>query len=195
MGHHGDAHDLLIKDCWVPAAARVGLRQPGDADVGASVLLSWFCCSVASVYLGVAIAARDFAFEWAKTRRPVLFERSIAHFPGVQFHAADMEIELAAARALVRQTAEEWMAGGLRAREDLARIVLTKLHATNTAVRVVDQAMGIVGAPGIFRRHPMQRFYRDVRPGPFHPMTNDVAKELIGKTALGIPMEFEPRWG
>jgi alkylation response protein AidB-like acyl-CoA dehydrogenase len=62
-------------------------------------------------------------------------------------------------------------------------------------VRVVDQAMAIVGAPGIFRRHPMQRFYRDVRPGPFHPMTNDVAKELIGKTALGIPIEFVPRWG
>jgi acyl-CoA dehydrogenase len=55
--------------------------------------------------------------------------------------------------------------------------------------------MTIVGAPGIFRKHPMQRYYRDVRPGPFHPMTNDVAKELIGKTALGIPMEFTPRWG
>ena len=76
-----------------------------------------------------------------------------------------------------------------------ARIVMTKYHATNAAVRVVEQAMTIVGAPGIFRRHPMQRYYRDVRPGPFHPMTNDVALELIGKTALGIPMEFTPRWG
>jgi len=188
------SHDLVIKDCWVPAQACVGMRQPGDTDVGANVILAWFCCSVASVYLGVAAAARGFAIEWAQTRRPVLFERPIGHFPGVQFHVAEMEVELAAARALVRQTAEEWMAGGLRAREDLARIVLTKYHATNTAVRVVDQAMTIVGAPGIFRRHPMQRFYRDVRPGPFHPMTNDVALELIGKTALGIPMEFQPRW-
>jgi alkylation response protein AidB-like acyl-CoA dehydrogenase len=124
----------------------------------------------------------------------VLFERPIGHFPGVQFHVADMEVELAAARALVRQTAQEWMAGGLREREDLARIVMTKYQATNAAVRIVDQAMTIVGAPGIFRRHPMQRYYRDVRPGPFHPMTNDVATELIGKTALGIPMEFQPRW-
>ncbi len=188
------SHDLVIKDAWVPQEACVGLRQPGDTDVGANVLLAWFCCSIASVYLGVATAARNFAIDWAKTRRPVLFERPIAHFPGVQFHVADMEIELAAARALVRQTAAEWLAGGLRERDDLARIILPKYHATNAAVRVVDQAMTIVGAPGIFRRHPMQRYYRDVRPGPFHPMTNDVAKELIGKTALGIPMEFQPRW-
>ena len=189
------SHDLVIKDCWVPEAAMVGVRQPGDADVGANIILSWFCGTVASVYLGVAIGARDFAYDWAKTRKPVLFERPISHFPGVQFHAADIEIELAAARALVRQTVQEWLAGGLREREDLARIILPKYVATNTAIRVVDQAMAIVGAPGIFRRHPMQRFYRDVRPGPFHPMTNDVAKELIGKTALGIPIEFLPRWG
>ncbi|MBF6600980.1 MAG: acyl-CoA/acyl-ACP dehydrogenase [Dehalococcoidia bacterium] len=189
------SHDLVINDAWVPAASLVGMRQPGDADVGANIILSWFCCSVASVYLGVAVGARDFAYQWAKTRRPVLFERPISHFPGVQFHAADIEVELVAARAVIRQTAREWLGGGLRERDDLARIVMAKYVATNAAVRVVDEAMGIVGAPGIFRRHPMQRFYRDVRPGPFHPMTNDVARELIGKAALGIPMEFEPRWG
>ena len=189
------SHDLVIKDCWVPEQMMVGMRQPGDTDVGANIILCWFSLSVASVYLGVAIAARDFALDWARTRKPVLFERPIGHFPGVQFHVAEMEVELTAARALVHQTARDWMAGSLRERDDLSRIVMAKYHATNTAVRVVDQAMAIVGAPGIFRRHPMQRYYRDVRPGPFHPMTNDVALELIGKTALGIPMEFTPRWG
>ena len=60
----------------------MGLRAPGDTDVGANVLLAWFCCSVASVYLGVATAARNYAVEWAKTRKPVLFERPIgATFP------------------------------------------------------------------------------------------------------------------
>ncbi len=189
------SHDLVIKDAWVPEQALVAMRQPGDTDVGANIILSWFCGTVASVYLGIATAARDFAYDWAKTRKPVLFERPISHFPGVQFHAADIEVELAAARALVHQTVQEWIGGGLRGRDDLARIVLMKYLATNAAVRIVDQAMGIVGAPGIFRRHPMQRFYRDVRAGPFHPMTNDVARELIGKTALGIPMECQPRWG
>jgi len=189
------SHDLLIKDCWVPEQMCVGQRAPGDADVGANVLMIWFGLSIGAIYTGVAGAARNFAIEWAKTRRPVLFERPISHFPGVQFHIAEMDIELAASRALLRVTAEEWMAGGLRERGDLARIVLAKTQATNAAIRVVEQAMMVVGAQAIFRTNPMQRFYRDVRPGAFQPLTNDVAKELIGKTALGIPQEFVPRWG
>jgi len=189
------SHDMVIKDCWVPEQACVGLRAPGDADVGANVLLVWFGLSIGAIYTGVATAARNFAVEWAKTRKPVLFERPIAHFPGVQFHVAEMDIELAATRALLRTTAQEWMAGGLRERADLARIVLAKTQATNAAIRVVEQAMSVVGAPAIFRKNPMQRFYRDVRPGAFQPLTNDVAKELIGKTALGIAPEFLPRWG
>jgi len=189
------SHDLIIKDCWVPEQACVGLRAPGDADVGANVLLVWFGLRIGAIYTGVATAARNFAVEWAKTRRSVLFERPIAHFPGVQFHVAEMDIELAATRALLRTTAQEWMAGGLRERSDLARIVLAKTQATNAAIRVVEEAMSVVGAPAIFRKNPMQRFYRDVRPGAFQPLTNDVAKELIGKTALGIAPEFLPRWG
>ena len=189
------SHDMVIKDCWVPEQACVGLRAPGDADAGANVLLAWFCVSIGAVYTGVATAARNFAVEWAKTRKPILFERPIAHFPGVQFHVADMDIELAASRALVRETARRWIDGELRAREDLSQIVLAKTQATNAAIRVVDIAMSVVGAAGIFRKNPMQRYYRDVRPGAFHPMTNDVAKELIGKTALGIAPEFLPRWG
>ncbi len=179
----------------MPEQACVGLRAPGDADVGANVLLAWFGLSVGAIYTGIATAARNFAVDWAKERKPIIFERPIAHFPGVQFHVADMEIELAASRALLRATAEEWMAGGLRARDELARIVLAKTQATNAAIRVVEQAMTVVGAPSIFRKNPMQRYYRDVRPGAFQPLTNDVAKELIGKTALGIAPEFLPRWG
>jgi alkylation response protein AidB-like acyl-CoA dehydrogenase len=189
------SHDMVIKDCWVPEQACVGLRAPGDADVGANALLVWFGLSIGAIYTGIAIAARNFAVDWARTRRPVLFERPIGHFPGVQFHIAEMEIELAATRALLRETAREWMAGGLRERNDLARIVLAKTQATNAAIRVVEQAMSVVGAASIFRNNPMQRYYRDVRPGAFQPLTNDVAKELIGKTALGIAPEFLPRWG
>lgn len=189
------SHDMVIKNCWVPEEMCVGLRAPGDADVGANALLVWFGLGIGSIYTGIATAARNFAVEWAKSRRPVLFERPISHFPGVQFHVAEMELELAAMRALLHATAREWMAGGLRERADLARIAMAKTYATNGAIRVVEQAMAVVGAPSIFRKHPMQRYYRDVRPGAFQPLTNDVAKELIGKTALGIAQDVGPRWG
>src|SRR5438477_13067187 len=77
--------DLVIKDCWVPEAAMVGVRQPGDADVGAHIILPWFCGTVASAYRGVAIVARDLAYDRATPRKPVALERPIADFRDVQF--------------------------------------------------------------------------------------------------------------
>jgi alkylation response protein AidB-like acyl-CoA dehydrogenase len=47
----------------------------------------------------------------------------------------------------------------------------------------------------MFKRHPLERHYRDVRAGTFHPFGNDIAREVIGKAALGIPMADDPRWG
>jgi alkylation response protein AidB-like acyl-CoA dehydrogenase len=46
----------------------------------------------------------------------------------------------------------------------------------------------------MFKTLPLERYYRDVRAGQFHPPGNDVALETIGKTVLGIPVEAEPRW-
>ncbi|HXF51707.1 MAG TPA: acyl-CoA dehydrogenase family protein [Dehalococcoidia bacterium] len=189
------SHDLVLENAWVPEQALVSTRLPGNVDAGANVLFAWFSLSVASVYTGIAIAARDFALRFARERRPVVLERPIAHLPGIQFAAADMEVSLAAARALTLKTAREWMEGRYRDPADLAYLAAPKYIATNTAVQVVDRAMSIVGAVSLFRRHPLQRHYRDVRAGPFHPFSNDVARELIGKRALGIPFGHEPRWG
>lgn len=189
------SHDLVLENAWVPEQALVSTRQPGNADPAANVLYAWFALSIASVYTGIAIAARDFALRFARERRPVVLERPIAHLPGIQFAAADMEAGLAAARALTLRTAREWMDGKHRDPDDLASLAIPKYVATNTAVQVVDRAMAIVGAASLFRHHPLQRYYRDVRAGPFHPFGNDVSREMIGKRALGVPFGFEPRWG
>ena len=55
--------------------------------------------------------------------------------------------------------------------------------------------MQLVGGVSIFKRTPLERYYRDVRAGTFHPFANDVARELIGKAGLGIPLADDPRWG
>ena len=47
----------------------------------------------------------------------------------------------------------------------------------------------------IGRAHPEKGMFRDVRAGPLHPPTNDLAIEALGKAALGIPPDALPRWG
>ena len=46
--------------------------------------------------------------------------------------------------------------------------------------------MEVVGAHGMLKKFPMERYYRDVRAGANHPLSNARARELIGKVALGI---------
>ncbi len=74
----------------------------------------------------------------------------------------------------------------LQGEAGLARVVLAKYVATNNAIRAVDQMMEIVGAHGYLKKFPMERYFRDVRAGVNHPLSNARARELIGKSALGI---------
>ncbi|MGH2583889.1 MAG: acyl-CoA dehydrogenase family protein [Dehalococcoidia bacterium] len=196
MGMRATAsHDLLLKDVAVPEQSLVLSRPPGDLDPEATRLFAWFGLSIASVYTGIAIAARDFAVEFAKTRRPSVMPRPIAHLPGIQFLVAEMDIKLAAARALTLRVADEWRAGRHHDPSGLSAVVMPKYVATNSAIEVVNHAMQLVGGVGMFKRHPLERHYRDVRAGTFHPFANDIAKEVIGKAGLGIPMNDDPRWG
>jgi alkylation response protein AidB-like acyl-CoA dehydrogenase len=196
MGMRATAsHDLVLSDVLVPAQYLVTVRAPGNLDVSTTALFAWFSLSIASVYTGVAIAARNFAIEYARTRRPSVLPRTIAHLPGIQFAVADMDIALAAARALTRQIAQEWLEGQHHSVEGIGRVLLPKYVATNTAIEVVNRAMQIVGGVSIFRRTPLERYYRDVRAGTFHPLGNDQTREVIGKLALGVPPMEEPRWG
>jgi alkylation response protein AidB-like acyl-CoA dehydrogenase len=52
----------------------------------------------------------------------------------------------------------------------------------------------VVGAHGMMRKFPLERYYRDVRAGVNHPLSNARARELFGKISLGISMAELPRW-
>ena len=99
------------------------------------------------------------------------------------------EALLGASRALVRSTMAEYLRdrSSFRGEEGLARMVMSKYVATNNAIRAVDYCMEAVGAHGMLKKFPMERYYRDVRAGVNHPMSNARAREFIGKAGLGSP--------
>lgn len=196
MGMRATAsHDLKFTNLVVPEMMLVERRAPGNFDEAGVAMFAWFSTSIASVYTGVATAARNFAVEYAKTRRPSVLERPIAYLPGVQFAIADMDIMLATARALTRQVCEEWMRGEHRTVAGMTRVLQPKYYATPTAIEVVNKAMNVVGGLGLYKKTPLERYYRDVRAGTFHPISQDVTREWLGKAALGIDFAEQPRWG
>jgi alkylation response protein AidB-like acyl-CoA dehydrogenase len=197
MGMRATAsHDLVIKDVVVPAIAMTESRPIGPIDASAVSLFAWFCLSVAAVYTGVAIAAFKFVKEFSGRFKPMALPRPIKYLPGIQFAAADAEALLAQARAMYIGTARDYVSNpkSFAGEAGLARVVLAKYVATNNAIRAVDQMMEIVGAHGYLKKFPMERYFRDVRAGVNHPLSNARARELIGKSSLGIGLGELPRW-
>ena len=196
MGMRATAsHDLIVTDCRVPLDHAVRIRPVGEILPEDISVFAWFSLSVAAIYTGVAIAALNFAKQFADRHQPLPLPRPIKYLPGVQFAVAEAEALLAATRAYTFETAKAWVGGGdFSGEEGLVRVCTPKYVATNNAVRVVDLAMEVVGSVGIFKKHPLERYYRDVRAGTNHPFSNARMRELIGKNSLGIRLLEMPRW-
>jgi alkylation response protein AidB-like acyl-CoA dehydrogenase len=196
MGMRATAsHDLIITDCRVPLDHAVRIRPVGEILPEDVSVFAWFSLSVAAIYTGVAIAALNFAKQFADRHQPLPLPRPIKYLPGVQFAVAEAEALLAATRAYTFETAKAWVGGeDFSGEGGLVRVCLPKYVATNNAIRIVDLAMEVVGSVGIFKKHPLERYYRDVRAGTNHPFSNARVRELVGKNSLGIKLLEMPRW-
>lgn len=190
------SHDLVLKDVRVSQGAKANEHPIGPIDENGVSLFAWFSLSIAAIYTGLAIAAFRWIREFTGRFKPLVLPRPIKYLPGVQFAAAEAEAMLAQSRALYLKVAREYAAyrGSFVGEAGLARVVLPKYVATNNAIRVVDQCMEIAGAHGILKRNPLERYFRDVRAGINHPLSNARARELIGKVALGVSLTEIPRW-
>jgi acyl-CoA dehydrogenase len=69
----------------------------------------------------------------------------------------------------------------------MATLMLAKRQVVTDAIAVVDLAMDVLGGRAYFRRSPLERAYRDVRAGTFHPFTPEMTLAYAGKLALGDP--------
>jgi alkylation response protein AidB-like acyl-CoA dehydrogenase len=190
------SHDLLIKDVRVPAIAVSEIRPVGPIGEEAMSLFAWFSVSVAAVYTGIAIAAMNFTKELAGRLKPITLPRPIKYLPGIQFAMAEAEALLAQSRALYLSVTREYLEDrtSFKGDEGFARLIMPKYVATNNAIKIVDYCMEVVGAHGMMRKFPLERYYRDVRAGVNHPLSNARARELFGKISLGISMAELPRW-
>jgi alkylation response protein AidB-like acyl-CoA dehydrogenase len=187
------SHDLVWENVFVPNS-NVTARAARSWDTYNSVFVSWFMTSISACYLGIAQAAHDYAISWARERSQIPFDQPVSHYPGNQFLAAEMEVGLRAARAMLLQTTSALSEPALRANPPLMDLLACKHFVTETAVSVVDKAMRIAGGAAISRSAPLEQFYRDVRAGIIHPLAGHEALGLMGKMAFGIAPDTMPRW-
>jgi alkylation response protein AidB-like acyl-CoA dehydrogenase len=137
--------------------------------------------SVAAMAVGIARAAVEYATEYARNR--VQFGRPIAQTEAIAFMLADMQTSVDAARLLTWRAA--WMArNGIPF--DHAEGSMSKLVAGETAVRVTDQAMQILGGNGYTREYPVERWHRDAKIFTIFEGTSEIQRMIIGRSLTGL---------
>ncbi len=135
-----------------------------------------------TVAMGVAAGALDQALEWAKTREQ--FGRPIGEFQGLQWMLADMQTQLTASRLMLYAAARSRGPGG-SAFPDPMLAAQAKIHAAETAIKIVNDALQIFGARGYSRDLPLERMARDVRMFTIGGGTAQVLRTLVASKMLG----------
>jgi alkylation response protein AidB-like acyl-CoA dehydrogenase len=165
--------EVVLDDVRVPGRCLVGGKERLDARLarvaegrsgGEQAAMKTFersRPSVAAMAIGIGRAAVEYAAEYSRQR--VQFGRPIGQNQGVAFMLADMQASVDAARLLTWRAA--WMArNGLPF--DRAEGSISKLVAGETAVKVTEQAIQILGGNGYTREYPVERWHRDAKISP-----------------------------
>jgi acyl-CoA dehydrogenase len=154
------------------------LGEPGQGFKLAMRGLDVFRTTVAGAALGFSRRALDEALKRARERR--MFGQSLADFQLTQAKLADMATSIEAAALLTYKAA--WTKDrNERVTRDAA---MAKMFATESAQKVIDDAVQICGGLGVMRGHPVERLYREVRALRIYEGATEVQKIIIARDLL-----------
>jgi alkylation response protein AidB-like acyl-CoA dehydrogenase len=189
------SEDTILNGAFVPDKYIARVLPAGTLDAFLGALFANALVGMANVYYGIASRACDLAVETTKKKTSLAVTRSMAYHPEFQHSAAEMTIEIESMGPHIDRIADDWTNGVDHGHEWGAKIVAMKYHIVESAKRVVDIAMDMSGGAGMYKTNELERLYRDVRAGGFHPANSALVHELVGKTTLGVSLEETPRWG
>src|SRR5580700_328334 len=141
---------------------------------------------VAAHAIGIARAALEFARDYAVGREA--FGQPIIENQGIAFPLADLATDIDAARLLTWRAA--WMAAQRRPFEN-AEGSMSKLKASETAVRACEQAIQTMGGWGYIKDFPVEKWYRDAKLYTIFEGTSEIQRLVIGR-ALRAQASTEP---
>jgi acyl-CoA dehydrogenase len=169
--------DLTFEDVHLAEEWRLG--DPGKGFRLVLATLSIFRTSVAGASLGIGQAALEEAVRHTGERESG--GRPLNRLGAVAERLADSWTELEAARLLT------YRAGEL-AREDPAASLhmssMAKLHASETAGRIVDRAVQVMGRFGLVRGSKIERLYRQARPMRIYEGASEVLRPTIARALV-----------
>lgn len=173
------SHDLVLENVALEERDYVEKLQPGKKGTNGGLL------HVPAVYLGIACAAKRYAVDFAKHYSPNSIEGPIIQLANVQEKIGEMELLLIQSRYFLYSVAKLWDSSTKDERGKLGpELAAVKYSVTNSALKIVDLAMRVVGAGSLSLKNPLQRYYRDVRAGLHNPPMDDMTIKLLAQNAI-----------
>ena len=171
--------DLILNDVLVPEDALLHVEDESKKKYPKGWMLQIPAC-----YIGIASSARDYAIQFASEYKPNTLSGPIKEVPEVRRKVGEMELELFKARELLYSVARKWVEQPEERRKMGSELAAVKHIATNSANKIVDLAMRIVGARSLSAKNPLQRYFRDVRAGLHNPPSDDMILYNLAKDVL-----------
>ena len=189
--------DTVVENAFVPDryVARVVPAGAQGLDPFVLGIFAWALMGFGNVYYGLARRALDQCITAVKNKGSLALTRSMAYHPEIQHAIAEMVIELESIEPHLESVAEDWSKGIDHGALWPSKIFAAKFRAVEGSWRVVDLGLDVAGGAGIFRSAGYERLVRDARLGRIHPANSFLTHEVVAKTALGISLDEQPRWG
>jgi acyl-CoA dehydrogenase len=189
--------EIVLDDVRVPGSMLLGGKEKLDARLAraregrtgqrSQAAMATFEASrpmVGAMAVGIARAAYEYALDYAKERKQ--FGRAIIENQSIAFKLADMKTAIDASRLLVWRAS--WMGRNGKPFE-AAEGSQSKLFAGETAVRVTEEAIQILGGAGYIREHPVERWHRDSKIYTIFEGTSEIQRLVISRAISGMHIQ------
>jgi alkylation response protein AidB-like acyl-CoA dehydrogenase len=177
------SHDVILEDVAIPFDHAVDLRPAAEAKGPDPQYWAWATPTVASLYNGVARAARDWLIGFLQTRVPSNLGTPLASLSRMQEAVGEIDALLTVNARLLASGGRDVDTGRV---PGIAESGLIKSVVTNNAIAAVEIALKLTGNHGLSRDNPLERHHRDVLCGRIHTPQDDSVRIAAGKLALGL---------
>lgn len=182
------SNDVQLSDVRVADAQVLARRPWGKVDGVLKNALVHFAPTTAAVYCGIAAGARDEAVRVVQARA-ARNGRALTDDPIVQREIGLIDAMLRSAWWALAGALNELGDDYPLSEANINALVIAKRHVLEQAGQVINLAMDTTGGSSYFKRSSLERAYRDVRAGNYHPLTPEKTLLHAGKLALGLPVD------
>lgn len=168
--------EVAFTDCRVPAENLLGTLNNGFIET-----MNFFPFERVLVAVACgALAESSFyeALRYSQERKQ--FGQPIAQFQMVQQMLADMACKIQSIKAMTKECLLKY-AAGIQANTEAS---MAKLYASEATLRVITDAIQILGGYGYMREFPVERWYRDARVYSIGGGTSQIQRQIIARAMM-----------